>query len=580
MYLELLRTMSVYDDCGVVGTPMANPFVAVPSGGLKTDEPVHLTRGEVMQGPWAGMQFSDAFRKFWTSGLLQDFPGDRTFKSLNVAELECPTAGVGSTVVGSLTYTTIGPPWLPYIVPPLEISTLQPIWSSLCADRFPMNRIGVFDPPHALVAAPSRLVPSEMAQNMADPTPHVPSPAKTQKAQAGLKLIAPVPTPTPRVKDTVNSHEKDNSPDPADPKSDDMSSDSPKANKGSNYHHKPGGYAGATSDKSPKENKQSDHLQKLGANSAANSDPGNQDPRIDFKDTDESETPVSGAMSDESPKQNKQFDHHHRPGDHPSTNVDPDIEDPKANLKGTNDGEPPASGATGENLPQQNKQSDHLNNAGGNYGTSKNLQNQDPKVDLEVAHDHEIAADGVANTVGGQTFTPDVVKFSTGGTIVKPGQPATTVDHTSTSLEASGVPLTDSKTLSLASSEKAMPTPIAMTIGQQKITPEPTGLVVAGKIVSPGGAAVNIGGTRVSLGLSGQLVVGTRTTSLTAESFSVPHASQTGAGAEHEAKGQEGTGNATDFTASVQPFTGGSSRLSAPSGMIPFVLLFCSFDFL
>ena len=48
-------------------------------------------------------------------------------------DLACPTWGLGrSTSADGSVITTIGPPWLPLIAPPMELFSLDPTWASLC----------------------------------------------------------------------------------------------------------------------------------------------------------------------------------------------------------------------------------------------------------------------------------------------------------------------------------------------------------------------------------------------------------------------------------------------------------------
>lgn len=88
---------------------------------------------------------------------------------LNIADLECPTFGLGikTSADGNL-YTTVGPPWLPIIIPPREVFTLDPMWASVCTDLasyYVFESFAIFDPPFALapksyLVAPSPAAPS------------------------------------------------------------------------------------------------------------------------------------------------------------------------------------------------------------------------------------------------------------------------------------------------------------------------------------------------------------------------------------------------------------------------------------
>lgn len=217
----MIPSMTVYDDCGSVGVPLTSPIVAIPSGGLLSDEPTHFTLGEVLHGPWPYLQFSDAVTKSWPSGLTDFVTGSHVAKSLNVAELECPTFGAGSTTVtgqAESVYTTVGPPWLPYILPPLQISTLLPEWSSVCAGRVAANIMEVIDPPSVLGASDHGLLQSPVAAP--EPTPNMPASGQRPKAQSGAKLLAPIPTPTIAAEESTKVPKVDSP--PKSPKSDNI----------------------------------------------------------------------------------------------------------------------------------------------------------------------------------------------------------------------------------------------------------------------------------------------------------------------------------------------------------------------
>lgn len=545
MYLKLLRTMSVYDDCGVIGTPMANPFVAITSGGLKTDEPVPLTKGQVMQGPWVGMLLSDAVNKFWTSGMLQDYPGSRTFKSLNVAELECPTAGVGSTLVNSNTYTTIGPPWLPYIVPPLEISTLQPIWSSQCVGRFPNEIIGVFDPPRALIAAPSRLIPTAMAQEAAGPTPNVPHPADTPKAQSGAKLVAPGPTPTSGAKVAANSPATDDLTQSSEPKDGPKTSKSPEGN--DKYEDPHGSKKGRTQSGGSAEVDPDASKSPVSSENDPKNNPAGQpqlEPSVHADDSSSTSPGRDGPKAD--PASQSQVKPHANAYDFSSTSPD------KANSGGQTEVNPPANADTssstspGENDPKANtadqshagpsanagassfapsgEDDSRANSAGHSAGKppANDVNSNIPAVNDaggesangQIQPDHEPLS---PITIGGQGITPAASGFSIRGTTISPGGPAATIAHTPLSLDASGVLYVGSQTISLRLSGKSVlsnPPASPITVASQTFAAAASGFSIKGMTVKPGGPAVTIAQTRVSLAASGILMVGSQTISL------------------------------------------------------------------
>ena len=99
---------------------------------------------------------------------------------LKIADLQCPTfgLGVGTSGDGSV-YTTVGPPWLPIIIPPPEVFTLDPVWESICTDLasyYVFYSFAIFDPPFALTPVSSLVPPSPGASSSKlEGPPHVPA---------------------------------------------------------------------------------------------------------------------------------------------------------------------------------------------------------------------------------------------------------------------------------------------------------------------------------------------------------------------------------------------------------------------
>ena len=129
------------DQCGPLGPTLTDPFVAVPPGQLSTySVPTQL----LPSGP-NGISYTDV------NGILGGvFVG--TVKPLRVADLACPTFGVGvGTSANGDTYTTIGPPYLPLIVPPKELFAMDPEWKSRCSDFLSfapgLKSFAIFNPP-------------------------------------------------------------------------------------------------------------------------------------------------------------------------------------------------------------------------------------------------------------------------------------------------------------------------------------------------------------------------------------------------------------------------------------------------
>lgn len=101
-----------------------------------------------------------------------------------IKDLACPTWGLGrNTSADGTVITTVGPPWLPVIAPPIEAFALDPTWALLCTGIFTEqtgdDTFALYDPPIALTRGsglvPAPVVPavaltSVPASNQADPT--------------------------------------------------------------------------------------------------------------------------------------------------------------------------------------------------------------------------------------------------------------------------------------------------------------------------------------------------------------------------------------------------------------------------
>ena len=144
VYLELPGTIGIEDQCGSFGPALTNPFVAIPPGQLST----YIPPLELLQSGPKGIEYKDL------NGLHGAFFLG-TVKPLNVADLACPTFGLGiGTSVNGDTYTTIGPPYLPIIVPPPQVLSIVPQWQSLCKGFLSyatgLASFAIFDPPRTL----------------------------------------------------------------------------------------------------------------------------------------------------------------------------------------------------------------------------------------------------------------------------------------------------------------------------------------------------------------------------------------------------------------------------------------------
>ncbi|MCJ1261022.1 hypothetical protein MMC22_000886, partial [Lobaria immixta] len=189
LYLQIVGTARVKNDCGPVGSVYTDAIVAVPDGDLST---ISL---EVS----IGASFNN-----WDRG---NIPAHTN--ALKVADLACPTWGLKDSPHGDdYGYTTVGYPFNPIIVPPLQLISLDSSWLK-CTSYPNVAWIGdydgicrslrneVFDPPRQLTPVSALLPPAKTAsitaasyQNLPSISPAEPAgvrsphlPANTNKPQ-------------------------------------------------------------------------------------------------------------------------------------------------------------------------------------------------------------------------------------------------------------------------------------------------------------------------------------------------------------------------------------------------------------
>ena len=190
IYLELVGTAGVKDQCTTVGPRLINPILTLPPGALTTWRP-----------PPFGVEDDDTLKFFvgdvWSK---EDFfelitNNVQYTASLDVKDLACPTWGLGrSTAANGTIITTVGPPWLPLIQPPMEIFTLHPTWRALCTGihkDLMMTSLDLFDPPSALTLAPL-LLPTSLLRSTPKPTP-TPADPTTRPEQVSTSAEAAKP---------------------------------------------------------------------------------------------------------------------------------------------------------------------------------------------------------------------------------------------------------------------------------------------------------------------------------------------------------------------------------------------------
>lgn len=115
-------------------------------------------------------------------------------RPLDVKDLACPTWGLGiNTLSTGFGRTTIGPPFLPLLIPMMQALTLDPTWSEVCTGFFTGpwadQPFAIYDPPIALTPGVA-LVPAQVQNSATTPHPSDAGPTTTPDPQ--------VPRPTGR----------------------------------------------------------------------------------------------------------------------------------------------------------------------------------------------------------------------------------------------------------------------------------------------------------------------------------------------------------------------------------------------
>ena len=456
VYLEVVETAAVADMCGPLGAVITNPIIALPPGVLSTYSPrTSWTVGDSYQPP-RGI-------------LLEDFYFFGYEKSLNIAELECPTFGVGlATSTNGVVYQTFGPPYFPIIIPPREFLSLDPTWKKFCVDLRSyspgLRSFAIFDPPRILtpVAALLSSATSVPARVLASQTP-VPDPKKES-------LVQPAKTPPPSIpKETVVSL------DPGDADSkvlqrpathtanavDPVRSSSPEPVL--SPHHSDQEQTG-----DPKKEPQN-----LGA--------------IIF-----SAFGRGGASTGKSINQASTL-----PG------LPPNAHDFTAGgQKVTSSG---LLGFAVDGTIYSGRGAVTL--AGGVLSIIPPAEADNGGVDVDGIRSFGDPSSPHVLTVAGQRFAVNPSRIIIAGTTLLPGGPGITVSGTPISLAPSGTLFFDRSPIRIGNDLSSKPI-FVLTIGGQTVTANPTGFALAGFKLLPGGAPITISGTLVSLNPSGTVVFG------------------------------------------------------------------------
>lgn len=457
-----MGTAAVHDGCTTVGPNLTNPIITLAPGELSTWKPPisndwaqydNFTAGEVWNDPLtarAGYDISEGIAP------------------LEIKDLACPTWGLGKSTSAGTVVITIGPPWLPLIIPPTQIFSLDPIWESFCTGIFTDNfgydglhTFGLYDPPIALTPA-SQLAPTPPAPL---PTPADPT-TVPERATSYSKAAKPASLPN----DPVAPPARTGDPGKESP------SQSPVI-------------ASADPASSPQ-------------NSAASSEDKGDPPANPPLDPplDPEIPPVSAVAGDASadpPLNSKVPSVSASVGNSPAESTVPSspAPDPPSNAKVPIvpvpvPGEDPQAQAQGLGAI--------IYNAFGRSGP-----------EVKASSTTSLPLQSIL-TIGTQTFTVNPTGFKINEATILPGSTSHTVDGTAISLGQSGILAIGSSTVSLTSPSSMT----VLTVAGQTFTPNPTAFFIAGTIVSAGDSAVTVDGTIISLNPSGVLAIGSSTVAL------------------------------------------------------------------
>ena len=461
MYLQLIGKATVTDQCTTIGPVLTDAIITLPPGGLSTWRP---EAGVYWK---AGVDWNDGNPNDidnFTVGEVWSNPSDQfvlpqDFKSLNVQDLACPTWGLGlTTSANGDIITTIGPPWLPLIVPPMEMFTLDPTWASDCTgfwtDPFTLSTFALFDPPIALTPA-ALLLPTPAARPTPAPAP-TPADPTTVLEQATRSAEAAKPASLP------------NDPAAVPAKTGDPGSDSPT----------PSPIIASADPAGP--------ISMLVSPAAFPKNTGDPpaDPKVPL---------VAGDLpADSNPASSSALNPPLGDSQDPST--DPQV--PVVPLP--------------QQEPNPQAQSQGLGaiiyNAFGKSGPDVNGASS------------KLSSPQSIFTIGAQTFTANPTGFRINNAAIVPGGIAQSIDGTTISLDQSGLLAIGTSTIALQYSSDTPPSEV-YTIAGQVFTPNPSAFSIAGTTVSAGGPAITVGGTIISLGQGGALAIGSSTVDLSTLSY-------------------------------------------------------------
>ena len=541
----MIGTATIKDRCTTIGPNLVDPIITLPPGGLSTWKPP--------VNKWYNNYDMYTVSEIWhnPSGQL-NMPIAYGIAALNLKDLVCPTWGLGrSTSIDGTIITTVGPPWLPLIVPPTEVFSLDPIWASQCTefltDQFALSTFALFDPPIMLTPA-ALLLSTSLVYPTPTPVPISAGPTTTSE-RATPSRIGPKPASLPADSMAPPAKTKDTGEDTATQSpirgSADVSPlpDSPAASP--KVEGDPPSHPSSSSKLPSFSTASGDPLGESIAPSSSTLDPPSGDLRRLPLNTKVS--PLSAVPGDPSAVSLATSpsalgpplgDSQQSPSAPNSPNLIPlQGEGTQTQTQGIGaiiynafgkhglDGGGITSAVNTLSLPAQmiftidaqtftaNPTGFIVNNAAISPGGTAHLVDGST-INLDQSGVLAVGSYTPVLAVAGQTFTPNPSELSIAGTIVSAGGPAITIDRTVASLDQSGVLVIESNTISLTNPSPTPSATEAFTVAGQTFTPNPFAFSINGAIISIQGPAVTISGTVISLGQNGALEIGSSTISL------------------------------------------------------------------
>ena len=429
---------------------------------------------------------------------------------LAIRDLACPTWGLGTnTSADGTRTTTIGPPWLPLIIPPVQVFSLDSTWASICTgiltDQFELLTFALFDPPIALIPGPG-LVPQPVAPVVAPtslPAPNDADPTTVQDKPHGPSFTIAKPASSPA--DPAGSPVRTGDPVGKSPSSLLASSGNPATP--ASLHEGP--LASSTDKKDAAvESRTPQPVASVFSAGGINDPPAGLGV-------------ISSEVAPEDPKAPGQPSLQglgaiiynafgkSRPANGGTENEVNTITVPTAGTQELTIGggqvlsiDPSGVSFEGKSYSVGGPAMTLLNNLYTivpQYGSDNSASNDDDDTTFDSPPP---APDNL--TIAGHTVVPNPTGMVIAGSSVFPGGSAITVSNTPISLDPAGFLLVGSSSFSLPPSS-------IFTVGAHTFTAAPTGFVLNGATISPGAAAKWVDSTRVSLGLSGVLAIGSST---------------------------------------------------------------------